>query len=67
MPQARRTTAVMDAIRQRIAARALLPDLSGLSPMAAPEWWAMIATYLDPADRRHLMAGLGRAGFEGLT
>ena len=30
-------------------------------------WWAMIATYLDPADRRHLMAGLGRAGFDGLT
>lgn len=48
-------------------AQALLPDLSGLSPAAAPEWWAMIATYLDPADRRHLMTGLGRAGFEGLT
>lgn len=44
-------------------ARSLLPALAGMTPAEAPAWWAMIATYLDPADRRHLMAGLGRAGF----
>ena len=43
-------------------ARSLLPALAGMTPAEAPAWWAMIATYLDPADRRHLMAGLARAG-----
>jgi TolB-like protein/DNA-binding SARP family transcriptional activator len=48
-------------------ARSLLPALAGMTPAEAPAWWAMIATYLDPADRRHLMAGLDRARLQGLV